>query len=72
MTRLIIVGMLLLATFVPSGATAIAPLQPRSLDGSGNNQRHDDWGRAGTQYVRVAAPNCADGIAKRLPARRRG
>ena len=40
MTRLIIVGMLLLATVVPSGAAAIAPLQPRSLDGSGNNQRH--------------------------------
>jgi len=64
MYRLIIVGMLLLAIFVPSGAAAIAPLQPRSLDGSGNNQRHDDWGKAGTQYLRVAAPNYADGISK--------
>ncbi|MGZ4280643.1 MAG: peroxidase family protein [Gaiellaceae bacterium] len=64
MYRLIIVGMLLLATFVPSGAAAIAPLQPRSLDGGGNNQRHDDWGKAGTQYLRVAAPNYADGISK--------
>jgi len=66
MSRLIIVGMLLLATFVPSGGAAIAPLQPRSLDGSGNNQRHDDWGSAGTQYVRVAAPNYADGISKEV------
>ena len=66
MYRLIIVGMLLLATFVPSGAAAIAPLQPRSLDGSGNNQRHDDWGSAGTQYLRVAAPNYADGISKEV------
>ena len=66
MYRLIIVGMLLLAIFVPSGAAAIAPLQPRSLDGSGNNQRHDDWGQAGTLYLRVAAPNYADGIAKEV------
>ena len=66
MYRLIIVGMLLLATFVSSGAAANAPLQPRSLDGSGNNQRHDDWGSAGTQYLRVAAPNYADGISKEV------
>jgi hypothetical protein len=41
-------------------------LQPRSLDGSGNNQRHDDWGSAGTQYLRVAAPNYADGVSKEV------
>ncbi len=66
MYRLIIVGMLLLATFVSSGAAATTPLQPRSLDGSGNNQRHDDWGSAGTQYVRVANPNYADGVSKEV------
>jgi hypothetical protein len=35
----------------------------RSLDGSGNNTSHPDWGAAGTPYLRVAAPNYADGIA---------
>ncbi len=68
MYRLIIVGMLLLLTSVSSGAAANAPLQPRSLDGSGNNQRHDDWGQAGTQYVRVTAPNYADGISAEVAA----
>ena len=66
MYRLITAGMLLLAIFVSSGAAATAPLQPRSLDGSGNNQRHDDWGSAGTQYLRVAAPNYADGVSKEV------
>ena len=47
MYRLITAGMLLLAIFVSSGAAATSPLQSRSLDGSGNNQRHADWGRRG-------------------------
>jgi Animal haem peroxidase len=34
----------------------------RSLDGSGNNADHPDWGQAGTQYARVAPPNYADGV----------
>ena len=66
MQRLIIVGMLLLVTFVSSGTAATAPQQSRSLDGGGNNRQHDDWGRAGTQYLRVAAPNYADGISKEV------
>ncbi|HVN62415.1 MAG TPA: peroxidase family protein [Gaiellaceae bacterium] len=43
-----------------------APLQfeIRSLDGSGNNIRHPDWGEAGTQYLRVAPPSYADGISQ--------
>ena len=64
MYRLITVGTLLLVMFVASAGAATAPLQPRSLDGSGNNRQHDDWGAAGTQYLRVAAPNYADGISK--------
>ncbi len=40
------------------------PLQPRSLDGSGNNRFRADWGQAGTQYRRVGRPNYADGVAK--------
>src|SRR5213594_77361 len=35
----------------------------RALDGSGNNQRHPAWGRAGTLYLRVAPANYADGIS---------
>ena len=34
----------------------------RSLDGSGNNVRHPDWGQANTPYTRVAPPNYADGV----------
>jgi peroxidase len=66
MLRLLIVGMLVLVTFVSSGAAANAPQELRSLDGSGNNKQHDDWGAAGTQYLRVAAPNYADGISKEV------
>ena len=72
MYRLIIVGMLLLLTSVSSGAAANGPLQARSLDGSGNNRQHDDWGQAGTLYLRVTAPNYADGISTEVagpPAR---
>ena len=64
MYRLIMVGALLLVMFVASAAATTAPLQPRSLDGSGNNRQHDNWGPAGTQYLRVADPNYADGIGR--------
>jgi peroxidase len=45
----------------------------RTLDGSQNNLDHPQWGRAGTQYLRVATPNYADGIARMVggPAARR-
>ncbi len=35
----------------------------RSLDGSGNNQRHPDWGKTFTQYLRLAPTNYADGVS---------
>jgi hypothetical protein len=44
--------------------TAVADNPVESLDGSGNNVNHPTWGKAGTPYLRVAAPNYADGIAK--------
>jgi hypothetical protein len=34
----------------------------RSLDGSGNNVAHPEWGAAGTPYVRVARAKYADGV----------
>ncbi|MGY1592744.1 peroxidase family protein [Geodermatophilus sp. SYSU D00708] len=59
-------------TFVtPIGAAATegslrgeSPAAPRSLDGSGNNLANADWGRAGTPYLRVAAPAYADGLGE--------
>jgi hypothetical protein len=33
----------------------------QSLDGSGNNKQHPDWGKAGTNYRRVAPARYADG-----------
>src|SRR5438132_9400723 len=35
----------------------------RTLDGSGNNLGHPEWGRANTLYVRVAPSNYGDGIS---------
>src|SRR5262249_30657923 len=35
----------------------------RSLDGSGNNQAHPDWGRAGTLFRRIASANYRDGVS---------
>jgi hypothetical protein len=46
-----------LGAFTPGAAA----FEARSLDGSGNNLAHPDWGRAGTPYLRVAPPRYADG-----------
>lgn len=35
----------------------------RSLDGSGNNRKHPEWGKTNTEYLRVAKTNYADGVA---------
>ena len=45
---------------IPGDATGFAI---RTLDGSGNNLRHVEWGRAGTLYLRVAPTNYANGIS---------
>ena len=50
------------ATSTPGGDRTRLHLAGRTLDGSGNNLRNASWGRAGTLYSRVAAPNYADGI----------
>jgi hypothetical protein len=47
----------------PSGAAGLDLAPVRTLDGSGNNLLHPDWGKVGTQYLRVASPNYADGVA---------
>ncbi|ONI79405.1 hypothetical protein ALI144C_26680 [Actinosynnema sp. ALI-1.44] len=48
---------------VASGvAEADTAFEYQSLDGSGNNRLHPDWGKAGTGYLRLAAANYTDGI----------
>jgi hypothetical protein len=41
--------------------------EAQPLDGSGNNQRHPDWGIAGANYLRVAPANYADGRSAPQP-----
>jgi Animal haem peroxidase len=60
--------------FLPPAASPEAPLAEsvRTLNGSANNLRHPDWGRANTPYVRVGRANYADGVQKMVagpPAR---
>jgi Animal haem peroxidase len=50
--------------FAPSGADHRSPSPWRSLNGSGNNLKHPDWGRMGMPYPRVAKANYADGIGR--------
>src|SRR5262245_22011746 len=61
------VAMSILAVFLvasAAGSGASGPVVARALDGSGNNVRRPDWGKAGTQYLRVGRPNYADGAGK--------
>jgi hypothetical protein len=61
--RLISAGMLAaLLVLVPiaSGVSSSS----RAMDGRGNNAGNPSWGEAGTQYIRVAPANYADGVAK--------
>jgi hypothetical protein len=62
----VIVSLLLVSLFllVPLTAPSRAadPVAVRSLDGSGNNLAHPDWGQLGKPYLRVAPANYADGI----------
>jgi hypothetical protein len=53
-----------LATLAGAGSVGADSISDRTLDGSGNNAGHPAWGQAGTQYLRVAAPNYADRIGQ--------
>jgi hypothetical protein len=52
------------AALLGAGPVSADPLPGRSLDGSGNNVANPTWGQTGTQYLRVAPPNYADGIGQ--------
>lgn len=70
--RIVFSAVLAAILLAPLGVAAPASTQPlshtcgniRTLDGSCNNVRNPDWGRANTQYLRVARANYADGVAK--------
>jgi peroxidase len=54
----------MLATLAGAGSAGADTFSGRTVDGSGNNVAHPAWGQAGTQYLRIAAPNYADGIGQ--------
>jgi Animal haem peroxidase len=56
-----LIAVVLLGTLAAGSASSV-PVLVRTLDGSGNNLRHPDWGKAGTPYSRVGPENYADGI----------
>ena len=58
MRRLVVAAAFVLLILAVPGAATLSPV--RTLDGSGNNLAHPDWGAANTQYARVAAPNYAN------------
>jgi hypothetical protein len=45
-------------------AGAGVPFEVQSLDGTGNNRAHPEWGAAGGNYSRVAPAHYADGIGQ--------
>src|SRR5688572_26704771 len=63
MRRIMIPALVALFVLVPSGGAAVS-FEVRALDGSGNNRGNPTWGKANTQYLRVARANYADGIAR--------
>ena len=44
-----------------TGQAAIFPLEYRTIDGAGNNQTNPTWGATGTAFMRMCAPDYADG-----------
>jgi Animal haem peroxidase len=62
MRRILLSATALVSLCAPSSAAPLPIIPVRTLDGSGNNVLQADLGRAGTPYLRVAAPNYADGL----------
>jgi len=54
-------GLFRLLLFLLQPRAAKFPREFRSVDGSDNNPLHPDWGVAGTELLRVAEPDYADG-----------
>ena len=64
MRRILVSAIALVSLCAPSSAASHPVLPLRTLDGSGNNLLRTDLGRAGMPYLRVAAPNYADGLGR--------
>jgi hypothetical protein len=47
-----------------SGHPSPLVFEARSLDGSGNNEAHPQWGQVGTEYLRTAPDAYADGVSE--------
>src|SRR6185312_9136568 len=60
----LVLGALAALFFVMRGDDGSTLAAARSLDGSGNNPDHPEWGETGAPYVRVAKPNFADGAGR--------
>ncbi len=56
--------LLLTALLTFTASAGVAGAEVRTLDGSGNNKARTAWGKANTAYLRVAAANYADRVAK--------
>nr|CEL14692.1 Alkaline phosphatase [Kibdelosporangium sp. MJ126-NF4] len=60
-------GLVVTGGLLASGVAEATPgFEYQSLDGSGNNRVHPDWGKAGTGYLRLVPANYADGIGTPL------
>lgn len=56
-------GLVVAGGLLASGAAeASAGFEYQSLDGSGNNRAHPDWGKAGGAYSRVGPAHYTDGV----------
>jgi peroxidase len=61
--RILLSAVLALLALTPAARATFHPsVLVRTLDGGHNNLLHPDWGRANTQYLRVAPPSYADGV----------
>jgi hypothetical protein len=50
-----------MALAAPSAGATVPQFEARTLNGSGNNLAHPEWGSAGSDYVRLAPAHYADG-----------
>jgi hypothetical protein len=62
MRRFLVSAIALSSLCAPSPAASFTVLPLRTLDGSGNNLQRPFLGQAGSPYLRIAAPNYADGL----------
>ena len=53
----------LLVTLLSVSILGTLYAEDRSVDGSGNNQLHTEWGAAGTQLGRMAGTDYSDGVS---------